>query len=154
MALLSTGLAARLLGNESFEQLMRHGVVELRDGPRPATPDLTATGTLIARITNEGAAWTAGASAGGLEWTRAGRFMVPAAGQNWMLTGLVTGSPTWFRLRANASETGVSALDVLRVDGVVAALDGPPADADLFLPTALIAAGSSRRVDNFNFTLV
>lgn len=154
MAILSTGLASRLLGNESFEQLMRHGVIELRDGARPASPDLTATGTLIARVSNNGASWMPGASGGGLEWQRSGRFAIPAPGQAWTLTGLITGSPTWFRIRANPPETGVSALDVLRVDGVIAALDGPPADADLFLPTALIAAGSTRRIDNFTFTLI
>ena len=154
MALLSTGLAGRLLGNESFEQLMRHGVIELRDGAIPASPDLAATGNLIARITNAGASWAPGASAGGLEWQRVGRFAVPAPGQSWQLTGVVTGTPTWFRVRANAPETGVGASDVLRIDGVVAALDGSPTTgADLFLPTAQVAAGSVRRIDNFTFSL-
>ena len=38
--------------------------------------------------------------------------------------------------------------------GVVGALDNPGAGVDLFLPTASLAAGSVRRVDNFSFTLI
>jgi len=154
VATLSTGLASRLLGNESFEQLMRHGTVELRTGVPPTTPDMAATGALVARITNGGAAWTPGLSGGGLEWQRVGRFMVPAAGQAWMMTGLAAGTPTWFRVLANPSEISVGASDVLRVDGTIAALDGPAVEADLFLPTALVLAGSVRRVDNFSFTII
>lgn len=153
MATLSTGLASRLLGNESFEQLMRWGAIDLYSGTAPASPDLQATGTLLARITRDGLAWTPGSSVGGLEWRRDGRFAVPALDHVWQLTVLVTGTPTWFRIRANPVETGVSSSDVLRVDGVIGYLDTPGAPADLFLPTSLVSAGATRNVENFSFTL-
>lgn len=148
MATASTGLVSRLLGNESFAALMANGCIEIRSGSPPPSADAEATGTLLARITRNGGAWNAGNPANGLQWRRDGRYMIQEPGHEWRLTGLGTGTATWFRLLANPADPGFASLTALRVDGSIADI-GSGTPADLYLPTLAMAPGYTRRVDAF-----
>ena len=148
MAFASTGLVTRLLGTESFAALMENGCIEIRSGAPPASADAEATGTLLARITRDGGAWNAGNPANGLQWRRDGRYMIQEPGHEWRLTGIATGTASWFRLLANPFDSGIASLTALRVDGSIAAVGGTT-PADLYLPTLSIAPGYDRRVDAF-----
>lgn len=148
MAFVSTGLASRLLGTESFANLMLNGCIEIRSGTPPASADAEASGVLLARITRDGGAWNAGNPANGLQWQRDGRYVIPATGHVWRMTGLAGGVATWFRILSNAPDPGTASLTALRVDGLVADVNsGTP--ADLYVPTLTIAPGTTRRVDAF-----
>ncbi|MGH8073636.1 MAG: hypothetical protein ACREO4_06135 [Lysobacter sp.] len=133
----STGYCAAILGPTSFDALFQDGVIEVYSGMQPASADVAPTGTLLARITRDGAAWTAGASAGGLRFIRDGRYVAKDAAQEWKLTGLAMGVAGWFRLLPNAADPGVASLTAPRIDGAVGVI-GEPVDAQIYLPDTAI----------------
>lgn len=154
---MSTGFVTALLGAQSFEQIMRDGAIEIRSGTQPVTADQPATGTLLARITRDGGAWTAGQPANGLRWFQSGRFMFKAPDQNWTMTGLAAGTAAWFRILGNAVDAAGFSLEAPRIDGAIGLIpegDEPPVgDAQLYLPTLSIApAGITKIGDAFWFT--
>lgn len=97
----------------SLKDLFEFGTLHLYGGPRPASADDAETGTLLAKITAEGIAFTGGAIANGLRWE-------PSAGvsagilqklstENWKtLACLAGGTAVWGRFYDNAYVTGAS----------------------------------------------
>lgn len=141
----STGFEALILGAHSFDSIFQDGCIEVRTDPQPATADDAPTGTLIARITRDGIAWSAGVGAGGLRFARGGRFVSKSPTQQWLLKGLATGVAGWFRLLPNAADPGAYSLDAPRIDGAIGVMpdDGiPVGDVQLFLPTQAITAAT------------
>lgn len=137
----SSGFAGLILGPHAFEDIFLNGCIEIRTGLQPANADAAATGTLVARITRDGGAWTAGSPANGLQFQRAGRYVIKHPLHIWRLVGIATGVAGWFRLRTNAADAGGVSLDAPRIDGLIAPLpeEGtPPSPAQMFLPSLAI----------------
>lgn len=152
MANCSTGFVSRVLANEAAASILAFGCIEVRSGPPPATPDEPAAGTLLARITRDGGAWTAGATANGLQWRREGRYLIPEPGHIWRLEGIAAGEAGHFRILGNAPDDGLLSVDLPRIDGTILALGGT-VPADFFLPSLTISATTTRKVDLFWFTI-
>lgn len=131
----STGYANAILGATSFASLFHNGCIEIRSGPQPASADMPATGTLLARITRDGVPWTAGSPSGGLQFVRDGRYVRKEPSHLWMITGLDTGTAGWFRLIGNAPDSGFSTT-LPRIDGTVGLSGG--GDVQMFLPNLSI----------------
>lgn len=105
------------------------GVIEIRSGTRPADPDTTATGTLLATVTCVDPAFAASSSG-------SKTLSDPAA-----VTAVAAGTATWFRAK---DSTGAA-----KFDGRVTATGG---GGDLTLTTTSITVGLS--VDVTGGTLV
>lgn len=140
--LTSTGYRTQILGATSFASIFLDGAIEIRTGSQPATADDAATGTLVAMITKDGAAWTAGSPTNGLQFSQDGPRMVSDPAQVWTLQGSGTGTAGWFRLLANTPDPGGFSLTAPRIDGRIDLL-GSLMDCQLYLPTVSISPSTS-----------
>lgn len=140
--LTSTGYRTAILGGTAFVDIFKYGCIEVRTGPQPATADDAATGTLIARITADGGAWTAGSPTNGLRFLQDGPRIVNDPVAPWVLKGEATGEAGWFRLVGNAPDDGQFSLTAPRIDGTIGLLSDTT-DIQLFLPTVSITPATS-----------
>lgn len=136
----STGFVAKILGPSAFEDIFKYGAINVYTGTQPDTADDPARGALIARITSDGGPWSHDSSAHGLRFERTGRFAMNASDQIWRLAGLASGQAGWWRLVANASDTGMYSVTLPRIDGAVG-LEADNSDIQLVLPTLSLAVG-------------
>lgn len=149
---LSTGLAEKLLGPQSFDSIFADGCIEIRTGAQPDSADLAPTGSLIARVTRDGGDWAAGSTANGLRFVRTGRFAMKPYDATWLLKGSATGTAGWFRLLPNASDAGGYSLTAPRLDGAIR-LDGASGDGQMVLITTSISPATAIPISNWWFAL-
>lgn len=121
--LYSTGFVERRNQGGAFAALFANGSIEVRSGPQPADADAPPTGTLLARISRDGAPWTPGSPSNGLNFVAAGRYITKQPDEQWVMRGLANGVAGWFRLVANAPDAGNFSLTAMRIDGATALLD-------------------------------
>ena len=145
----STGFRARLLGPQSFEQIFGGGCIEIRSGVQPEHADMAVVGTLLGRITSNGAEWTEGSSVNGLTFNRAGHRITNPAAPPWLLDGLATGMATWFRLRG-ISDPGTLSTSAPRIDGAIGYLE-EVGDFQMRLPTTAISASTTIPIESWWF---
>ena len=149
----STGFEASILGPSAFEAIFRSGSIEIRTGPQPENADMPATGILLGRITLDGNAWQAGASANGLSFVRTGRYVYKDAAQRWVLRGLATGIAGWFRLVGNVPDAGDVSFDAPRIDGAIGLDDDSPGDFQMRLPTLAITPDTSIEIGEWWYAI-
>lgn len=125
----STGLANGMLGNEGIDASFDGGVLEIRSGSQPSSPDDAPTGTLLASITIPTPSFNA---ASGGNRTKNG---------TWTTTASTGGTAAWFRLRTSGDGGGSSTIDK-RMDGNIGTVD-----EDLVLNSAAIGATDTVTVD-------
>lgn len=138
----STGFAALLLANNSFEGIFDGGSIAIYTGAQPASADEPATGVLLGRITRDGGTWIAGNPANGLRFDRVGRYAMKRIADSWQLTAIETGVAGWGRLVANAEDDGDASLNLPRIDMAVGVLDDT-GDAQLRMPDTSVSTGQS-----------
>lgn len=98
MITVSRGYKNKLFTGHSWTSLFNSGCIELFSG---AVPDVHAapSGTLIARITQNGGGYTHGVATNGLTYTVSTEGLIePAIGANWILTGIAAGTFTYGRI--------------------------------------------------------
>lgn len=149
---ISTGFASAILGPNSFESLFQYGAIEIRSGAQPASADDAASGSLLGRITTDGAAWTAGSPTNGLVITRSGRMIRKNAPDDWILAGLATGTAGWFRWLPNTPDAGTASTTAVRIDGAIGLTDAT-GDYQLFLPTLSLTSSSSHTIADWWYSL-
>lgn len=142
----SSGFAAAQVA--AFIATFQYGCIEVYDGAQPASADAAPSGTLIARITADGGEWTAGSTTNGLRYVAAGRYVMKDAAQNWVLTGLATGTARSFRILPNAADPGTASTTSPRVDGIVGAV-GAIGDVQMYIPTDAITDATSVNIPNW-----
>ena len=142
------------ISSGAFAEVFRNAVADIRSGVRPSSADLAESGTLLMKLTKGAGAFSAGASANGLNFEMSGttlkRATDPETGvaEVWKGTGLVTGTPGHVRLYANDYVLGASSVAV-RMDGVVSSSGG-----DLNITTGnSITLGVSAEVSDVGFTV-
>ena len=119
--------------------------------PISAYADSAASGTLLARITQNGGAWTAGLPTNGLKFVVAGPYVVGDPTQLWRMNVSATGTAGWYRLYANAADTGGASFDYPRIDGDISATAGEA--AEFRLSTLALTSGSLVDIEGFFFTI-
>lgn len=97
----------------SLKDLFDYCTIHLYGGPRPKIADDAETGTLLAKITAEGATFTGGALAAGLRWEPSADvalgILEKLSTENWKtLACLAGGTAVWGRCYDNAYVTGAS----------------------------------------------
>ena len=144
----STGyIEARNLGT-AFAALFQYGCIEVRSGPQPANADLAPTGTLLARVTRNGAAWAPGFPTGGLEFAAAQRYILKNPDHVWRLVGIADGIAGWFRLLPNAADPETVSHTHPRIDGAIGLVDAG-GDAQLRLTDIAITESTNLIVPHY-----
>jgi len=146
----STKLANDALGVTGLAQALADGVIYIYSGTQPADPDLGATGTLLGIVTQDAAAWAAGAATNGLEFgTPAARSIAKASAENWKFLGLADGVAGWFRQVGNATDDPTTNSAILpRLDGSIGKTSG-----DLRLNNIDIVTSAPHTVDTYQIDL-
>lgn len=107
-----------------------NGVIYLQGGTAiPASPSNALTGTTLAIVTLNGAAWTAGSPANGLNFDTpviVGNevFLNKPSGAVWKYTSLAAGTVQWARFVANPVDAGAASNTHNRMDLTVSLLGG------------------------------
>lgn len=133
MIRMSTGLRGALIWDSGFRSLMWRGVIEIYSGEQPATADLAPTGTYLGRITENGSVWTPGQTLGGLRLRSGETATALEQDGNWVLKGVATGTPGWWRYIYNAGDSNANS-------GFYPRLDGNISESVANLPTTMTAA--------------
>lgn len=144
---LSTGLRNALAGTQGFAGALANGVIDLYTGPQPVDANSPATGTLLATVSTNGAAFTPGNSTGGLNFAAAANGMVTKNG-TWAFSAVASGTVGWFRFRGNAADNGLISTTLPRMDGSVAT-----SGADMNLSNMSLVVGPLNTIDNFSFAV-
>ena len=127
---LSSGLRDAVISNYGLGAMLIGGHIQVYAGPQPTSADLPPTGTLLARVTTNG--WPAH-GAGGLQLT-----LGPNAGElvgvgDWVLQGVASGTPGWWRFVGAAADDGTPSTFLAR-------LDGDASESVMYLPATITPA--------------
>lgn len=147
---ISTGLSDDMLDTNPIKTIFDYGVIEIYSGSQPSSADDATSGTLLGKITKDGAAFSHGTTTNGLRWGTAASRALPKNSDTWKLTGSATGTAGWFRLKANPADAGSSSTTLPRIDGSCSVGGG---GGDLLLATLSITASTSMTIDSFSITL-
>ncbi len=148
----STGFASALLGGQSFASIFHNGVMEVRSGPQPASADAAATGTLLGYITRDGNPFTPGSPSAGLQFQHSGRLVMAHPAHVWYFTGIANGVAGWFRLRANAPDSGAYSPLAPRIDGAVGGFE-TPGDIQLRMTSTTITPATQFPINQWFYGL-
>lgn len=142
----STGLRNNLCGPLGFAGSFANGVIEIYTGTQPASANNAVTGTLLGTVTLAGGAFTPGSPTNGLTFAAASDGSVSKSGV-WSFVGIAAGTAGWFRLKANAVDTGLLSTTAVRMDGNIGT-----SGADLNISNINVAIGAPNTVDTFVYT--
>ena len=143
---LSTKTRVNMVGSVGLAATFANGILDIYSGSQPTTADAVPTGTLLARVTLNSGAFTAGVSTNGLTFTTGTDGTISKSGV-WSFNGLVVGTAGWFRLKANALDNDSLSTTLPRIDGSVAT-----SGADLNLGNISIGVGVPGTIDQFTYT--
>ena len=115
---LSSGLRDAIATNYGLGRLLNKGCIEVYSGTQPEFADLPPSGVLLARITQDGLAPpTAWNEAGGLQ-LQLGMIAGDLINKGvWVLKGVASGSPGWWRFLVPKHDEGLLSLSSHRIDG-------------------------------------
>ena len=133
---------------ESFQELMKDGVIRIYSGSQPASADSAETGTLLLTITLNSGAFTPGSPTNGLEFGPVISGVVSKlASEVWSGLGVANGTAGWFRFYSNEMDTGADSTAV-RFDGSVGT-----SGANLNMSSTSVVENATTTVDSFSITL-
>jgi len=115
---MSLGLENSLLGAYGLSTMMNYGVIEIYSGDQPNSAEQSPTGTLLARITQNGVPFQVGTLIGGCQLQllgTGGLGFIPG----WRLKGIENGIAGWWRWKWNSPDNGEDSLYYPRMDGLV-----------------------------------
>ena len=143
----STALRNAVIGTVGMAGALSTGIIEIYTGAQPASADDPVAGTLLGRVTLNGAAFTPGTATNGLTFAAAANGAVAKSATNWQFTGLANGSAGWFRFKANAVDAGALSTTHVRLDGSIATSGG-----DMTIGNINVTTGAPNTVDQFVLT--
>lgn len=133
---------------ESFQELLKDGVIRIYSGSQPSSADDAETGTLLVTITVGSGAFTPGSPTNGLEFGPiVSGILSKRSDEVWSGVGVAAGTAGWFRYYSNPMDTGANATAV-RFDGNVAT-----SGAVINMSSTNIVIGATSTVDTFTITL-
>lgn len=133
---------------ESFQEIMKDGVIRIYSGSQPSDADQAETGTLLLTITVSSGAFTPGSPTNGLEFGPVVSGVVSKlASEVWSGVGVAAGTAGWFRFYSNEMDTGAD-VSAARFDGSVGT-----SGANLIMSSTSVVVGATSTVDAFSITL-
>jgi hypothetical protein len=158
--LYSTGLITKLFGTATatssvvtaggpngLKGLMDGGVIMVYSGAQPVNADAAITGTLLGKITKDGAAFAEGTLTNGLTLAAPSGRTVSKSTDVWKYTGSAAGTMGWARFQANAIDDDSLSTALVRIDMSVGITSG-----DLRMTSVTSAIGSTATIDTFTIT--
>ena len=139
---LSSGLCTAVVTNTGLGACMQYGHVRIYGGTQPLPADAPPASTLLARVSADGITPVPGTATGGLEMQGGAYPGELVLRGNWVIKGLSTGVPMWWRFVANAFDNDTSSPYLYRIDGEVG--------ESLVLGTNTITPATSLVVASFN----
>ena len=132
----------------SLSDIYRNCIIDIYTGSQPTNADTAETGTKLASITLASGAFTAGATANGINFGNvASGVLSSETGEVWSGLAGNTGTAGWFRCYDNAYVTGGS-LTEIRFDGSVAT-----SGAQLNMTNTAVTVGGTTTIDSVALTL-
>jgi hypothetical protein len=114
----SNGLRASILGPYGLSAMMDYGVIEIYSGTQPVSASNQPTGTLLAKVTNNGDTFTPNTITGALHIVQADGGGLTKSGV-WRMIGITTGVAGWWRWKWNQPDDDSNSLYYPRMDGAV-----------------------------------
>ena len=134
----------------SLKDIFKDGVLKVYSGAQPTTADTAYAGTQLLEISVASGAFVSGAAANGLEFGTASAGAISKNTDVWSDTGIASGTAGWFRLYANATDTGGADTTPFlypRIDGAVGT-----SGAELNMSSTSITLGATSTIDTFTIT--
>ena len=133
----------------SFRDIFKDGRLCIYSGVQPATADAAITGTLLLQLTISSGAFVPGAVSNGLEFAAPSGGIIGKSADVWSGVVLATGVAGYYRLYANAADTGVIDTTFIypRVDGLVATSGG-----ELNMSNTTLTVAKTVTIDSVNYT--
>jgi hypothetical protein len=147
---MSTGFRARILGAESFDDILGGGCVKVFTGAQPASADAPEQGTLLGLVTLNGLPWTTADTTNGLHWLRTGTFMGIPSSAAWRLLGNAAGNAGWFRIVGPSADAGGTSATAPRIDGSIGVTATP---GDMTWGSVAVLASNSYAITSLFFVL-
>mgnify|MGYP001160537246 CR=1 FL=1 len=135
----------------SLKDIFKDGVIKIYNGTQPSGPDSSTGGaTALVTITLASGTFTPGSVANGLEFGSAGSGKIAKSSDVWSGVVETSGTASWFRFYANASDSGAADTTYIypRMDGAVGT-----AGRELNMSSVSLTAGSTVTIDTFEITL-
>jgi hypothetical protein len=121
----STSFRTRILGRESFDDIIGGGCIRIFAGTQPANADDPEQGTLLGVAALSGQTWVPGTTTAGIRWSQVGSWVQPTPGSLIAIAAIANGTAGWFRIIGNGADAGMSSLDLPRIDGSIGTPDAP-----------------------------
>jgi hypothetical protein len=135
----------------SLKDIFKDGVLKIYNGTQPTSADDGLGGaTALVTITEASATFTPGAVAAGLEFGVASAGVLSKSSAVWSGTVASSGTASWFRLYANATDAGGADTTYIypRIDGSVGT-----SGKDINMSSVSLVAASTTTIDTFAITL-
>jgi hypothetical protein len=154
MVRFSSGLRNYIANTGSLKAAFANGVLDLYSGSQPSSANNAITGTLLARVTKDGGAFTAGVSTNGLNLDTpvvdgTNVTISKVAADNWKSTAVAAGTIGWGRFKANATDNEGASTTLVRLDFSVGVVG-----ADMNIPSVDIIIGTPITVSSFGIPLL
>jgi len=132
-----------------INDLLKFGYINIYTGAQPASADLIESGTLLVKITKDGAAHNTSTGLNGLEFNdnAVAGVLSKLTGQVWSGSPSASNNAGWFRFYAQEGTEGAST-SAVRFDGAVG-LSG----TEMIVPTVVIAVGTDFIITTFNIIM-
>ena len=137
--------------NAGYKPTLDLCILEIYSGTQPSSAENVETGTLLAKVTDDGEDFTDATGANGLTFKAgAAGVMAKTVAQTWKGDGSETGTAGWFRIYAKAHNKGADPGDesYVRLDGRVGTTSG-----ELQLHSLSIVTDVPIVINNFSITL-
>lgn len=116
---MSPGLCHAAITDYGVGRMVQGGYIAIYSGAQPPSASTSAPGTLLARITQDGAPMPIQfGDEGGLNLQPGGIGEIVNAG-NWVMTCVASGTPGWWRFYAAEIDLGDDSQIAYRIDGTV-----------------------------------
>lgn len=142
---LSSGLRTAVVTNYGLGSVLQYGHIRIYSGAQPPTADAPPSGTLLAVVSADGITPVPGLTTGGLELEGNGYPGELVKAGNWIIDGVASGTPGWWRFVGNAYDNNSYSVTLPRMDGGVG--------LSLMLGITSITAATNLPVEAFNLIL-
>ena len=143
----ATGSVVTVPGPNGLKGLLDNGVIYVYSGAQPPSADASPPGTLLGKITKDGAAYTEGTVTNGLTMAAPVGRVLSKSTDVWKFVGSAVGTMGWFRFQALAIDDDSISDTLVRIDGSIGITSG-----DMRVTSVASTATATATIDSFNIT--
>lgn len=140
-----------VIAGGTIKDIFKDGVLKVYNGTQPTSADSSLGGaTALLTVTVSSGAFTPGAVGNGLEFGTASSGAISKNSDVWSGSVATSGTATWFRFYANATDAGAADSGYIypRIDGAVGT-----SGRELNMTSTSLTYGATVTIDTFTITL-